>query len=350
MLQSSICRSMQTGMSVAGTRYVAFHSIASMQPANRLGNYRRLPRHVASQASRRLLSTSNIPVRLSILLNVFCAYCYMSQLIRPHALRKDVRALPGSVRNFSLWPSKPVATPESPIPSEQTPELPVEEQAASVITEVPEVPAVDVVSAPETTSALSDALASIPADTIASIPPMHYGDLAALGLCSWWPSGFFQWGMEAVHVSIGLPWFWTIIGATVFSRVVLAPFAIQGMRNAARLAPHQEEIQKMSAQMREAFAKKDQFEQQRLQLKQMALYKKIGVNPATSLISPLVQIPVSLGMFFAVKKMCELPVEQLKWSGVSFLPDLTATDPTWILPILTVAAINMQLTVRELRQ
>ncbi|KAF5329459.1 hypothetical protein D9619_009105 [Psilocybe cf. subviscida] len=49
-----------------------------------------------------------------------------------------------------------------------------------------------------------------------------------------------------------------------------------------------------------------------------------------------------LGLFFGVRKMCE-QVVQLQHSGVSWLPDLTATDPTYILPALLAAAIHLQI-------
>lgn len=179
---------------------------------------------------------------------------------------------------------------------------------------------------------------------------MQYGDLASLGLASYWPAGLCQWGMEALHVSTGLPWFWTIVGATVASRLLVFPFAVKGMRNAAKMAPHQQEIQELTAQLKKAYEKRDQLEQQRVALKQKAMYQRLGINPLASMLPVFIQLPVTLGMFFGVKAMCELPVAQLKWSGVSFLPDLTMVDPTYILPVLSVIAINWQIVVRAFKR
>jgi len=50
-------------------------------------------------------------------------------------------------------------------------------------------------------------------------------------------------------------------------------------------------------------------------------------------------------MFFAVKKMCDLPVEQLKFSGFEMYPDLTVLDPTLTLPIAMTVAVNLQLLI-----
>jgi len=63
------------------------------------------------------------------------------------------------------------------------------------------------------------------------------------------------------------------------------------------------------------------------------------------LLVPAIQLPLSLGMFFGMKRLCELPLEQLKWSGLSYLPDLTVADPTYMLPLAMAALINVQLSV-----
>jgi len=219
--------------------------------------------------------------------------------------------------------------------------MPEQTSAAANIADVP-VP--DVTTVSDTTGIVSDSLSNIPTETLASLSPLQYGDFAALGLTGWGPGGLARWGLELFNVSTGLPWFWTIAGFTVVTRLMLIPFAVRGMRSAAKLGEHQPQIQAQAAKMKEAFAKGDQFEIQKLSLQQRALYARIGVNPLSTLVPMLVQIPVTLGTFFGVKGICELPVEQLKWSGLSFLPDLTVPDPTWVLPIVTVVAINLQLT------
>jgi hypothetical protein len=51
-------------------------------------------------------------------------------------------------------------------------------------------------------------------------------------------------------------------------------------------------------------------------------------------------------MFFGVKRLCTLPLEQFHWSGVSFLPDLTVPDPYYILQIALAVLMNLQFHVR----
>lgn len=89
----------------------------------------------------------------------------------------------------------------------------------------------------------------------------------------------------------------------------------------------------------------DKLALQRHALKMRKTYKDAGVNMGMSALIPIIQIPVTLGMFFGVKAMCTLPVVQMTYSGLSILPDLTVPDPYMVLPILLCAAVNAQISV-----
>ena len=78
------------------------------------------------------------------------------------------------------------------------------------------------------------------------------------------------------------------------------------------------------------------------------------------LISTLGQVSVGIGTFLGVKRMCELPVVQLKESGfpsawgeslglgAGWLQDLTVMDPTYVLPCVVTAVVQAQVWVRVL--
>ena len=57
----------------------------------------------------------------------------------------------------------------------------------------------------------------------------------------------------------------------------------------------------------------DKLAVQRVALKQRKVYEESDVS----------MLPVTLGMFFGVKRLCAIPLEHSHWSDVSFLPDLT---------------------------
>jgi YidC/Oxa1 family membrane protein insertase len=205
------------------------------------------------------------------------------------------------------------------------------------------------ISAQEPTSPVSEAVSSA-ADAVTSNldaihTPLQYGDFAALGLSGWSPAGVVQWSMEIINTTTHLPWFWTIVAGTAFWRLVVGPTSIIGLRNTSRIQPYQNEVQRVQAEMNDAVKKSDMIGRQKAALKLKAIYDKAGVNVATGFLPPLFQIPATLGIFFGVKWMCNLPVEQMKWSGLAMLPDLTVPDPTWVLPILVTALVNVQISV-----
>ncbi|KAA1474129.1 hypothetical protein DENSPDRAFT_840678 [Dentipellis sp. KUC8613] len=188
---------------------------------------------------------------------------------------------------------------------------------------------------------LADTLSSIPP---AAIEPLQYGDLAALGIASWSPAGLSAWLLELVNVTTSLPWFWTIIAGTFVSRALIFPFAVRQIQQTSRLAPFQPRLAKLRDQMNESYARKDMLNAQRLALQQRKVYEEAGVSMLPMFIMPFIQLPVTLGMFFGVRRLCTAPLEQLHWSGVWFLPDLTVADPYYVLPILSAVLMNFQLS------
>ncbi|KAI0920635.1 hypothetical protein AcW1_002321 [Taiwanofungus camphoratus] len=276
------------------------------------------------------------------------------QHTRPLSVRNETYALPGNSRSFWWSTSSPKVPPAEDIqeqsllsnPAADVP--PISEQPPAETASL-----VESVTASETSPVAGTELPSVPVEgalldpsLTPSIPsPLHYGDLAALGLAGWSPAGLCRWGMELLQVSTGMPWFWTVVSATVISRVILFPFTVKSMTTTARLAPYTDEINDLREKTKEAQAKKDMLGLQSVALKQRMIYEKAGVSMIGMIISPFVQLPVTLGMFFAVKKLCDFPLEQLKYSGVSFLPDLTVADPTYLLPIAATVLMNVQLSL-----
>jgi len=49
-----------------------------------------------------------------------------------------------------------------------------------------------------------------------------------------------------------------------------------------------------------------------------------------------------------IKRMCELPVESLQTSGMLWFPDLTLTDPYFLLPMFATGSLVLIVTVSKL--
>lgn len=217
---------------------------------------------------------------------------------------------------------------------------PVDEAAASAVS-TPVVP-------PDTASA--DVVERLPdlTDAVVTHGPaaLQYGDLAALGLTGWTPAGFVRWTLEIINVATGLPWFWTIVAGSLFWKLVLVPISITSLQNSARLLPIQPEVVRLQKKMELIrVTGGSRHEGAKTAMEMRKLYKSAGVNILTSTLVPFIQLPITLGVFFGVRKMCDLPLPQLTASGLDILPDLTVADPYFILPALLCAVVNLQIHV-----
>ncbi|TFK71188.1 hypothetical protein BDN72DRAFT_794224 [Pluteus cervinus] len=234
-------------------------------------------------------------------------------------------------------------------PAEQTSELAAQATTAEHVTGA----ATEAITAAEGVTDIVDAASigdvatpSIAEQTADLIPAaLQYGDMAAMGLASWTPAGIIQWSMELINVSTGLPWFYTLIAGSLFWRIILVPVAIKGLQNSARLLPLQPQILASQEEMKKIRESGDKLALQKHALKMRKMYKDAGVSLGASALAPFAQLPVALGLFFGVRKMCQLPVPQLQQSGLEFLPDLTVPDPYMVLPLALCAAVNLQIVV-----
>ena len=178
---------------------------------------------------------------------------------------------------------------------------------------------------------------------ISNVPvALQYGDMAALGLVSWYPAGMVCWSMELLNVSTGMPWFWTIIAGSAFWRLLCVPFAIRGFQVSARIMPFQAQILELQNAITRTRQSQNPLELQRASQALSRFYKSHNINPLAGLVS-MAQLPISLGVFLGVKKICDLPLEQLTNSGVTFIPDLTVSDPTMVLPLAFFVLMNVQI-------
>jgi YidC/Oxa1 family membrane protein insertase len=197
-----------------------------------------------------------------------------------------------------------------------------------------------------------DTSTSFAADVIAhnTIPPLQYGDLADLGLIGWSPSGLVRWSLEVIQVSTDMPWFWTIVAGTIFWRLAVLPITIKMSRNGAIMNEFGDEFKAATENFRKANQAGDKQQRAAAVTSLEEVRRKAGINPFSMVALPFLQVPIAIGVFLGIKGMCELPVEQLKYSGLDFLPDLTAVtsvaDPYWILPITALVMMNFQMKVR----
>jgi len=134
-----------------------------------------------------------------------------------------------------------------------------------------------------------------------------------------------------------MPYAYTIIGSTLFLRAVLLPIFIGGQRNSSRLAHMTPELNVLKTRIERLGKNTDTATQAKYGEEMRALFRKYQCNPLKGLIPPIVQMPIFMSMFFALRKMPDLFQETLSTGGIAWFPDLTSPDPLYILPVASAA-------------
>lgn len=183
------------------------------------------------------------------------------------------------------------------------------------------------------------------AAAMSELPPQ--GDLPSLGLGGYSPVGLVQWTLEYMHVHANLPWWAAIVTATVLVRVALFPLAVRLQANSVRLNNIQPESEKLMSKAKEYDQAGNKMLAAQQKAKLMALYQKHRCNPLKVVILPLMQVPVFISFFIAIRRMATLPVESMKTGGILWFKDLTVADPFYVLPIVACASFLVTMEVRK---
>ena len=121
-----------------------------------------------------------------------------------------------------------------------------------------------------------------------------------------------------------------IILLTIIIKVILYPLTakqIQSMKAMQILQPKLKKLQ-------ERYKNNPQMMQQ-----QMAeLYKEAGVNPLAGCLPMLIQMPILMGMYYALFNFDYGGVEP----SFLWLPSLSQTDPIYVLPVLSALTTFLQ--------
>ncbi|XP_062849321.1 mitochondrial inner membrane protein OXA1L isoform X2 [Trichomycterus rosablanca] len=157
--------------------------------------------------------------------------------------------------------------------------------------------------------------------------------LSELGLGSYTPVGLIQNLLEFMHVSIGMPWWSAIVVGTIIARCAVFPVIVKGQREAAKLNNVMPEMTKLTSRMNEAKQSGNKFDFSKAYSDMMMFQKKHDVNPLRGFLVPLVQAPIFISFFIALRKMSYAPVPSMQTGGLWWFADLTAADPYFILPL-----------------
>ncbi len=125
---------------------------------------------------------------------------------------------------------------------------------------------------------------------------------------------------------------WSIIILTIMVRVVTAPLTTKQMRSMERmrrLQPKLKELQEKNKDDREAQSRE-----------MMALYKREKVNPLGGCFPMLLQLPVFIGLFYALRSAIQLrQADFLLWINDLSQPETLFVIPGLELPVRVLPLI-----------
>ncbi|KAF8521112.1 60Kd inner membrane protein-domain-containing protein [Hysterangium stoloniferum] len=289
----------------------------------------------------------------------------ISTLLLNHRIHLYTSRTASSVPRRNYWWSKPATAaitsqPESAsIPSAQTnsntepPQTPAADSTSSTLHSTSSDAALnDAASAAvdSTETFTTNAAAALTPDvSTLSIPPppLQLGELHDLGFANYTPVGAVQAALELVHVTIGLPWWASIVLVTASLRLVGLHFTIQSARASANMIPIKPKYEALMEEVKAASVARDAVRTQVASLQLRKLQKTHGVSPWKLSQGPLVQMVTSVSSFLAIKKLCDLPLPQLLHEGFSWIPTLAKPDPTYVLPLLCAAMMNIQIRLGQ---
>ena len=207
-------------------------------------------------------------------------------------------------------------------------------------------PAVEAASDVDLTSFETSSLAKWASDAAATLTELpEQGDLASLGLCANTPVGWLQWMMEYIHVHAGLPWWGAIVASTFILRAVIFPLVMKVQKNGVIMNNINPEIQNLMKRQREFRQTGNENFANQYSHKIWSVYQKHKCNPLKAAVLPLVQVPLFLSFFIAIRRMAAVPVESMKTGGMLWFEDLTVPDPYYILPVLACGSFVASIEV-----
>lgn len=147
-----------------------------------------------------------------------------------------------------------------------------------------------------------------------------------------YPATALFWLLEKLHGMVA-NWGWAIVLLTIIVKALLFPLTNASYKSMAKM--------RAVAPKLEALKKKHGDDRMALQTAMMQMYRDEKINPLGGCLPMLLQIPVFIGLYWAIFSSVEL--RQAPWIG--WVLDLSRPDPWFILPVLMTATMWFQTTL-----
>jgi YidC/Oxa1 family membrane protein insertase len=139
--------------------------------------------------------------------------------------------------------------------------------------------------------------------------------------------------LDFFHVSVGLPWAWSIVALTVLVRIVLVPLTVKQIHSMQALQRHAPEMK--------AIQQRHKGDRAKLNEELMKFYKENHINPAASCLPLVAQFPVFIALYLTLKHFSH----HITGSWLHVVPDISAkTTSHWSGYILLAVYAGSQIS------
>jgi YidC/Oxa1 family membrane protein insertase len=147
-------------------------------------------------------------------------------------------------------------------------------------------------------------------------------------------AGLLEW----FHATVGLTWGWAIVALVVLVRLILVPVTVRQIHSMQNLQAHAPEMKEIQQRWKH--------DRQRQNEELMKFYRENKINPASSCLPIVLQIPIFIALFFVLRDFeteifPQYPESSLEWLG---LVDITEDVIEGWGPLLLVVYVVSQLT------
>ncbi|KAG5362574.1 Mitochondrial inner membrane protein [Yarrowia sp. B02] len=159
-------------------------------------------------------------------------------------------------------------------------------------------------------------------------------------LWSLWPPDVYLNLLEHVHVYTGIPWWAAITVCGILVRGALFPFFVTSANEQGKMSAIKPQLTEVDEQLKTA---SNMQEMQMASFEKKKILKKYGISQL-KLMYPIAFFPISLGIFFGIRRMCEIGgVQGLSTEGILWFQNLAAPDPYLGLQIITAALYQLSI-------
>lgn len=132
-------------------------------------------------------------------------------------------------------------------------------------------------------------------------------------------------GLTAIGItSLSWAYFLDIFIFTAIIKLIILPLTISQTKSTAKMSQIQPKLKELQEKYKN--------DPQKLQQKQMELYKEAGANPLGGCLPMLVQFPIFMGMYYVIMNYPGFTENVVPFLWV---PNLGKPDPYYILPVLS---------------